>query len=78
MGIRAKSNDVVCNTRKVEGSLGCRDTMERGQEERGGGKRRKKAGGEGRRGESWHSRIHRAIMVRVWGGEEGNKLQDAP
>ena len=36
MGIRAKSSDVVCNMRKVEGSLGCRDTMERDQEESGG------------------------------------------
>ena len=36
MGMRAKSNDVVYNTRNVEGSLGCRDTMERGQEESGG------------------------------------------
>ena len=40
MSMHAKSNDVVCNTRKVEGSLGCRDTMERGQEESGGSDQR--------------------------------------
>ena len=37
---------------------------------RGGGKRRKEAGGEERQGESRQSGIHRAIMVRVWGGEQ--------
>ena len=51
-----------------------------GERPRGEGRREKEkeAGGDGRRGESRQSRIHKAITVRVWGGVEGNKLQDAP